>query len=378
MKSLVASETLLAYPNHNILFHIETDASNLQLGAIIKQNGKPVAFYTCKLTPTQHNYSTIEKELLSIIETFHEFHSMLLGADIHVYTDHKNLTHKLSQYVTQCVLHWHLLLEEYNPTFHYLKGPDNVLVDALSCLPSSMANTLSSTNSSTPAKPHPSLLLEKVTEALTIIDNLELAECLAEMPLSDRQPTGPHNNVVPDLYHDCLLFHHDIDPQQNLPLHFATIHCYQQHDPWLQDISTHDQHFYKQCLSSFDIICYRALSSASSSPPSSDWKIALPSNMLGPIIHWYHNTLAHAPGMDCLEALVKRTFYHPKICDACCSIVSNCPISPMVHTTYKPYGHLAPSNAPIIPWSEVHVGCIRPWKVSLPTTRPFSFMHLCA
>ena len=138
MKSLVTSETLLAYPDHNILFHIETDASDLQLGAVIKQNGKPVAFYTRKLTPAQHNYSTIEKELLSIIETFCEFHLMLLGSNIHVYTDHKNLTHKLSQYVTQHVLCWRLLLEEYNPTFHDLKGPDNVLADALERLPSSI------------------------------------------------------------------------------------------------------------------------------------------------------------------------------------------------------------------------------------------------
>ena len=253
MKSLVASNTLLAYPDHNIPFHIETDASDLQLGAIIKQNGKLVGFYTRKLTPAQCNYSTIEKELLSIVKTFHEFCSMLLGANIHVYTDHKNLTHKLSQYVTQHVLHWHLLLEEYNPTFHYLKGPDNILVDALSRLPSSMANTLSSTNSSAPAKLPPSPLLERVTEALTYLDNLELAKCLAEMPLSERQPTGPHNDVVPDLCNDCLLFHHDFDPQKSLPFHFATIHHYQQCDPWLQEASKHDHHFYTQCLGSLTL-----------------------------------------------------------------------------------------------------------------------------
>ena len=61
---------------------------------------------------------------------------------------------------------------------------------------------------------------------------------------------------------------------------------------------------------------------------------------------------------------------------ACRSIISNCPISPMVHTTYKPYGHLAPQNAPIIPWSEVHVDCIGPWKVSLPDNNTIKFYAL--
>ena len=131
MKSLVQLDTLLVYPDHNKPFHVETGASNFQLGAVIKQDDNPVAFYTQKLNSTQKNYTTIKKELLSVVETLKEFRSMLLGAVFHVYTNLKNLTHKLSSYTTQCVLHWRLLLEEYNPTFHYIPGPKNIVADAL-------------------------------------------------------------------------------------------------------------------------------------------------------------------------------------------------------------------------------------------------------
>jgi hypothetical protein len=50
IKQIVSKETLLAYPDFNQPFDIHTDAGDLQLGAVISQNGKPIAFYTRKLT----------------------------------------------------------------------------------------------------------------------------------------------------------------------------------------------------------------------------------------------------------------------------------------------------------------------------------------
>ena len=147
MKALIAADALLVFPDHSLPFNVETDASEYQLGSIIKQKGHPVTYYSCKLNSTQCNYTTIKKELLSIVETFKEFRTILLGASIQVHTDHKNLTHRLMEFTTQCGLHWCLLLEEFNPTFLYKSGPSNILADALSCIPTARMERESSNTS---------------------------------------------------------------------------------------------------------------------------------------------------------------------------------------------------------------------------------------
>ena len=80
----------------------------------------------------QSNYTTKDKELLSIVASLKEFRNILLGHQITVYTDPKIITYK--SFDTEHVMHWRLILKEFGPELKYIKGENNVVADALSRL----------------------------------------------------------------------------------------------------------------------------------------------------------------------------------------------------------------------------------------------------
>jgi len=134
IKTTIARDVVLAYPDYSHVFEIYTDASSRQLGAVITQRGRPIAFFSRKLSTAQQKYSVTELELLSIVETLKEFRGMLWGQRIKVCTDHQNLERNAVGLTSNRVYRWRLLLEEYGPEIVHIPGIQNTVADAISRL----------------------------------------------------------------------------------------------------------------------------------------------------------------------------------------------------------------------------------------------------
>jgi hypothetical protein len=91
VKTTIAKDVVLAYLYYSKVFEIYTDASSKQLGAVITQDNRPIAFFSRKVSDTHRKYSIAKIELLAIVETLKEFKGMLWGQNIKVFTGHANL-----------------------------------------------------------------------------------------------------------------------------------------------------------------------------------------------------------------------------------------------------------------------------------------------
>ena len=104
IKELCKEDALLYYPDYNKPFVVHIDASDYQMGGVISQNKKAVAYWSKKLSGAQKNYTTTEKKLLAITEILKEFRNMLYRQDITIYTDHANLAMTNAKFNCQRVL----------------------------------------------------------------------------------------------------------------------------------------------------------------------------------------------------------------------------------------------------------------------------------
>jgi hypothetical protein len=121
--------------------YLITDASDLRSGAVLFfgptwETARPVAFDSMTFKGPELNYPVHEKELLAIIRSLKKWRSDLIGFPFTIYTDHKTLENFMQQKdLSRRQARWMEYMSQYDGTIIYLKGEENTVADALSCLP---------------------------------------------------------------------------------------------------------------------------------------------------------------------------------------------------------------------------------------------------
>ena len=326
---VVGKEVLLAYPNFSKPFEIYTDASHLQLGAVISQDGKPIAFYSRKLTDAQTRYTTTERELLAIVETLKEYRNILLGQKVTVWTDHKNLTCK--NISSERVMRWRLLLEEYGPEIKYIPGPKNIVADALSRL-----------DLKEDQQPHP--LETQAMELFYVADAMSHLETNNNAAGFD-ETTVSHTELAENYGVDDL-------PLDTFPLTYKIMDKYQRKDKEILNklkMKVYHAKDFRGGGTTRMLVCYND-------------KIVIPKILQRYVLHWYHTYLLH-PGMIRTEETIRQHLYWPDMQKDVRQYIKTCDTCQRKKKQRKKYGHLPAKEAETVPWEKLCVDLIGPYTI---------------
>ncbi|KAJ9522463.1 hypothetical protein QJQ45_008249 [Haematococcus lacustris] len=135
LKHAISKVPLLKIPDITKPFQVYCDASLQGVGAVLMQEGYPLAYLSKKLIPAEKKYTTGEQELLAIITACKEWRCYLEGVPFTLYTDHKPLVAlKTQKVLSRRQTRWLEFLSRYNFTIEYLPGDTNP-ADPLSRIP---------------------------------------------------------------------------------------------------------------------------------------------------------------------------------------------------------------------------------------------------
>ena len=136
---MLTSVPVLANPDFNKQFTIESDASDTAVGAALVQDfdgeTRVVAYFSKKLSRTQRAYSSVEKECLGVLLAIENFRHYVEGSRFKVVTDARSLLWLFTIGVESGnlkLLRWALKIQSYDIQLEYRKGSCNITADCLS------------------------------------------------------------------------------------------------------------------------------------------------------------------------------------------------------------------------------------------------------
>ena len=133
LKEALSSPPVLRLPDFTQRFVVECDACGIGIGAILSQQGKPIAFFNEALKVAALVLSTYEKEMLTIVKAILKWRPYLLNQPFTVKTYHKSLKFLMEQRITTpAQARWLPKLLGYDYVIEYKRGLENQGADALS------------------------------------------------------------------------------------------------------------------------------------------------------------------------------------------------------------------------------------------------------
>ncbi|XP_067358906.1 uncharacterized protein [Channa argus] len=140
LKVDLSEAPVLAYPDPQQPFIVDTDASGVGIGAVLSQGGETgervVAYYSCSLSRPERNYCVTRRELLAVVLAVRHFRPYLLGTRFTLRTDHASLTWLLNfKQPEGQVARWLEILQEYDFDIQHRPGRQHGNADALSRRP---------------------------------------------------------------------------------------------------------------------------------------------------------------------------------------------------------------------------------------------------
>jgi transposase InsO family protein len=123
--------------DESIPFTVETDASDYAIAATLNQLGRPVAFYSRTLTPSETRHSSVEKEAYAIVEALRKWKHYLAGRHFTLITDQRAVAFMFNSKIggkvkNDKILRWRIELSCYHYDIVYRPGTENLSADALS------------------------------------------------------------------------------------------------------------------------------------------------------------------------------------------------------------------------------------------------------
>jgi hypothetical protein len=331
IKTTIAKDVVLAYPDYSQGFEIYTDSSKFQLGAVITQNNRPLAFFSRKLSKAQQKYSVTEQELLAIVETLKEFKGMLWGQKITVYTDHKNLMQDALGLTSDRVYRWRLLLEEYGPSIEYIKGIHNTVADAISRLDYGPVE-------------HDRDNWMTFTQCWC-----HYMETTEETGASLAQHEESMNFVFANRSEDDSIY----------PLTTREIAESQSKDEQLLNLASQDG-YSTQLVENIHVLCKNG-------------KLVIPKDLQDRAVAWYHHYLQH-PGSTRLEETLRQAMYWKGMRTTIRSHVKKCHSCQVNKRRQHKYGKLPTKLAITTPWEAVCVDLIGPYTLKGKDKTQIDFM----